>query len=162
MHTGPLLAHRQSRGNGHRQPNRLDKECREAQEALHDEPRNDAFHLRDARSSRIRREALDQPSSRKGEQRRPEKIEDIVCRPKTRPGLPLVAPALGAPAAKVLVEVKRRSAMSQLDITEPLGNDVQKRSVEPNGRSHKRNDNPGLTRIVGLCNLPPPLAPATL
>lgn len=53
MHTGSLFAHGKAGSDGKRQANRLDEEGPRAQESLHDKARNDAFDLRDARSSGV-------------------------------------------------------------------------------------------------------------
>lgn len=63
VHTRPLLPDTQPRRNRQRQPNRLDQQRLPAQKPLHDEPRNDAFNLRDSRAGRVRREFLDEHRS---------------------------------------------------------------------------------------------------
>ena len=50
--------------------------------------------------------------------------------------------------AKVLVEVECRRAVAQLDIGQPLGDDVQERSVKPDSSAYERNHYPALRRVV--------------
>ncbi|KAF7575110.1 hypothetical protein PtrM4_067340 [Pyrenophora tritici-repentis] len=49
--------------------------------------------------------------------------------------------------------------MTQLDVAEPFGHDIQKRSIESDRRTNKRNYYPRLSRVVGFCYLPAPFAP---
>lgn len=160
VHTRTLLSHTETTRNGQRQPNTLDEQRRSPKKPLHHKPSNDTLHLTDPTARSIRREALNQRSSRQREKRRKPHIQHVVHRPNPAPALPLSAPSLSAPAAKRLIQVKRRTAMAQLNIAQPLRHDIQKRSIQPNRRPHKRNYNPRLTRIIRLGNLPPPLAPA--
>lgn len=41
-----------------------------------------------------------------------------------------------APAAKILVQIERRGAISPLNIRQPLRHDIQKRRVQPDARSY--------------------------
>jgi hypothetical protein len=152
MHARALLAHTQSTRNCERQPNAFDKQRREPQEALHDEPRDDALHLADAAARRIRRKALDQARGREGEHPREGNVDEVAERPEPRaPALPLGAPGLGAPAAEALVEVEGRGAVAQFNIGQPFGHDVEERGVEADGRPDERDYDPCLAGIIRLC-----------
>ena len=159
VHAGPLLAHTQPTRNRQRQPNALNHQRRRAQKPLHDEPRDDALHLANPTTRRIRRKALDQRGRRARKQRREEHIQHVIHGPKPAPPLPLCTPALRAPAAETLIQIKRRLAVPQLDIAQPLRDDVEKRSVEPYRRADERDYNPRLPRIIRLRNLRAPLPP---
>lgn len=92
-------------------------------------------------------------------------------RPKTDRRLPT---AFGPPAAKVFVQVKCRGAVTVFNVRQPLGDDVQKRSVKTDGGTciksqpydlsstvaaaptYYRNHNPRLSSIIGFVQLPPP------
>jgi len=157
MHTRPLLAHTQSTRNRKRQPNALNKQRREPQKPLHHKPRNDALHLTDPTARRIRRKALDQPRSREAEHARERNVHQVTERPEpAAPALPLGTPGLGAPAAEALVEVEGRGAVAQLDVGQPLGDDVEERSVEADGAADEGHDDPGLAGVVCFCYFAPP------
>lgn len=49
--------------------------------------------------------------------------------------------------------------MPQLDVRQPLGHDVEERSIQPNCGPDQRDHNPRLARIVRLGNLTTPFAP---
>ena len=161
MHARPLLSHAQPTRNRQRQPNTLDKQRRRAQKPLHHKPSNDALHLANAAARRIRRKALDQPRRRGTKHAGKHNVHDVTQRPEPpTPPLPLGTPAVRAPAAERLVEVERPTAVPQLDVAEPLGHDVQKRSVQPDRRAHKRHHDPRLARVVRLGDFGSPHASA--
>lgn len=64
-----------------------------------------------------------------------------------------------APAAKVLVQVEAGGAVAKLDVGQPLGDDVEKGSVQANGGADDGHDNPALSGIIGLSY---PLSPVGL
>ena len=61
-----------------------------------------------------------------------------------------------SPAAKVLVQIKGCSAVTQLHIREPLCDYVEKGCIQANSSPYKSDDNPGLPCIIGVSKFPPP------
>lgn len=61
-----------------------------------------------------------------------------------------------APAAELLVQIERRRAVAQLDIRQPLCDNVQEGRVDANSRADDGHHEPGLASIVGLAHLAPP------
>lgn len=64
-----------------------------------------------------------------------------------------------APATELLIEVEGCGAVAHLDVGQPLGDDVQERSIEANGNPNDGDHNPSL-RIL-ICS-PDLLSPANL
>lgn len=64
--------------------------------------------------------------------------------------MPFCTTIILAPAAELLVEVKGRGAITRLHITQPFGNDIEKRGIESDGSTYKRDDNPTLSGVVGF------------
>ena len=60
---------------------------------------------------------------------------------------------LRPPTAKVLIQIKRRRTIPQLNIREPLSNNIQERRIQSNRRAHERHDDPCLPRIIALPQL---------
>lgn len=63
------------------------------------------------------------------------------------------------PAAEVLVEIKSRLAVPQLDVRQPLRHYIEESSVETDGGADERHDDPALGGVV---RLPKPMPPAQL
>lgn len=161
VHAGPFLANAEAARNRQRQADALDEERGGAEEALHDESGDDALHLADARAGGVRGKALDQRGGGEGEQGGEEHVQDVVDGRQGAPALPLGAAGVGAPAAEALVEVEGGGAVAELDVRQPLGDDVEHGGVEANGGADQRHHDPRLAGIVGLGDLAAPLAPAS-
>jgi hypothetical protein len=52
------------------------------------------------------------------------------------------------PAAKLLIQVKRRRAMPQLNVGQPLGNNVQKGGIQANRCANDSDDDPALRSVI--------------
>lgn len=93
-----------------------------------------------------------------GREYREDGIYDVVRQPERSPSPPFRAPTLYTPAAELFVEIESRSAITQLDIGEPLCNDIQGRRIEPDDGSDDGDNEPCLTSLIRVPELAAPTA----
>lgn len=118
---------------------------------------NDLTKVADMKANRIYRiGSVQQSRCTRGATYRKEEIDDIVQEPKRRPVFPFRTTILSAPAAELLIQVEPGSTIPQLNIRQPLRDNIQQRRIQPNRRAHNCNNKPCLSSIVRLAHFPSP------